>query len=118
MASPRVLYCHCAFAQVVPKDVKACVLEDLTASSCSFDAVPDLCEMSARRDPALAQIAAGGATIVACYPRAVKWLFSAAGTPLSDDTRILNMREQPAEEISAHLRQGSGGQAALAGTAV
>ena len=43
MAVPRVLYCHCAFAQVVPKDVKTRVLENLTASSCSFDAVPDLC---------------------------------------------------------------------------
>jgi len=118
MAAPRVLYCHCAFAQVVPKDVKTRVLENLTASSCSFDAVPDLCEMSARRDPALAQIAAAGTTIVACYPRAVKWLFSAAGTPLAEDARILNMREQPAEEISAHLRQGSGGQAALTGLAV
>lgn len=103
MAIPRVLYCHCAFAQVVPNDVKARVLEDLTASSCSFDAVPDLCEMSARRDPALAQIAEGGATIVACYPRAVKWLFSAAGSALPDEVRILNMREQPAEEITAAL---------------
>lgn len=103
MGAPRVLYCHCAFAQVVPKDVKAQVLERLTASSCSFDAVPDLCEMSARRDPALTQIASGDATIVACYPRAVKWLFSAAATPLPDTVRILNMREQTADEITAAL---------------
>jgi hypothetical protein len=103
MATPRVLYCHCAFAQVVPRDVKARVLETLAASSCSFDAVPDLCEMSARRDPALAQIAQGDATIVACYPRAVKWLFSAAGTPLPEGARILNMREQTVEEITAGL---------------
>jgi len=112
MATPRVLYCHCAFAQVVPKDVKARVLEELTASSCSFDAVPDLCEMSARRDPALAQIASGGATIVACYPRAVKWLFSAAAAPLPDAARILNMREQTVEEITTALALGqSAGQA-------
>lgn len=108
MATPRVLYCHCAFAQVVPKDVKGRVLEDLTSSSCSFDAVPDLCEMSARRDPALAEIASGGATIVACYPRAVKWLFSAASVPLPEGVRILNMREQTAEDITGALRQGSG----------
>jgi hypothetical protein len=103
MATPRVLYCHCAFAQVVPKDVKARVLKTLSASSCSFDAVPDLCEMSARRDPALGQMAQGDATIVACYPRAVRWLFSAAGAPLSEGTRILNMREQTAEAIAAEL---------------
>lgn len=103
MATPRVLYCHCAFAQVVPRDVKTRVLEHLAGSPCSFDAVPDLCEMSARRDAALAQIAQGGATIVACYPRAVKWLFSAAGTPLADDARVLNMRERTADEIIAEL---------------
>lgn len=103
MATSRVLYCHCAFAQVVPRDVKAGVLQALAASPCSFDAVPDLCEMSARRDPALAQIAEGGATIVACYPRAVKWLFSAAGAPLPEETPILNMREQTAEEITSTL---------------
>ena|SRR5512134_2755846 len=103
MATPRVLYCHCAFAQVVPREVKARVLETLAASSCSFDAVPDLCEMSARRDPALAQIAEPGTTIVACYPRAVKWLFSAAGTALPEGARILNMREQTAEEVISAL---------------
>jgi hypothetical protein len=108
MATPRVLYCHCAFAQVVPKDVKSHVLESLAASSCSFDAVPDLCEMSARRDPALAQIAGAGATIVACYPRAVKWLFSAAGAPLPDDVNILNMREQTADEITVALGVAEG----------
>lgn len=103
MATPRVLYCHCAFAQVVPRDVKERVLASLAESDRSFDAVPDLCEMSARRDPALAQIAADGTTIVACYPRAVKWLFSAAGTPLPEGARILNMREQPADDIVAAL---------------
>jgi hypothetical protein len=103
MATPRVLYCHCAFAQVVPKDVKAQVLDTLAVSTCSFDAVPDLCEMSARRDPSLGQLAQADTTIVACYPRAVKWLFSAAGAPLPDGARILNMREQSAEVITAEL---------------
>ena len=39
--------------------------------------------MSARRDPALKQLADGGAgKIAACYPRAGKWLFAAAQSPL------------------------------------
>ncbi len=91
--SSRVLYCHCAYAQVVPAETKSRVLEGLSASGTAFDAVPDLCEMSARRDPALAQIAStGDATIVACYPRAVRWLFNAAGCALPETVRILNMR--------------------------
>jgi hypothetical protein len=98
----RLLYCHCAFAQVVPADTKREVLDHLSASGTSFEAVPDLCEMSARRDPALAAIASDpGATIVACYPRAVRWLFSAAGTPLPEPVRILNMRTDAAGAIVA-----------------
>jgi hypothetical protein len=97
-----ILYCHCAYAQVVPAETKAAVLEQLSAAGVSFEAVPDLCEMSARRDACLAEIASTGAAIVACYPRAVRWLFEAAGAPLPPEARILNMRaEGPAEILAA-----------------
>lgn len=104
ISSRRILYCHCAYAQVVPPETKARVLEQLSASGVSFEAVPDLCEMSARRDAGLAQIASGeGATIVACYPRAVRWLFSAAGTPLPESVRVLNMRVAEASAVVSDL---------------
>lgn len=95
----RILYCHCAFAQVVPAETKTAVLEQLAGSGVSFEAVPDLCELAARRDPSLQAIAAAEKTIVACYPRAVRWLFSGAGAPLPDGVRVLNMREAQAPEI-------------------
>lgn len=99
--SRPVLYCHCAYAQVVPPETRAAVLEQLSASAASFEAVPDLCEMSAKRDPALQRIAEGGAVIVACYPRAVRWLFNAAGAPLPDGVQVLNMRTtSPAEVLT------------------
>lgn len=104
----RILYCHCAFAQVVPADVKSGVLEQLSASGASFEAVPDLCEMTARRDPALGQIVSDGPTIVACYPRAVRWMFSAAGHPLPEDTHILNMRVSGTPEILTALELPAG----------
>ena len=56
-AQPRIVYCHCAYAQVVPADVKQDVLRRLTESGTSFDAVADLCEMAARRDPWLEGVA-------------------------------------------------------------
>jgi len=96
----RILYCHCAYAQVVPIETKTAVLEQLSASGVAFDAVPDLCEMSAKRDPGLAEIAAGGGT---CYPRAVRWLFNAAGTPLPPDVAIVNMREAAPADVTAAL---------------
>ena len=97
----RILYCHCAYARVVPADVKQEVLAKLAESDLTFDAVPDLCEMSARRDPKLKELAnAGALQIIACYPRAVKWLFAAAGASLPEEgVEVLNMREQPAAAV-------------------
>ena len=97
------VYCHCAHAQVVPTDTKRAVLEALAASGQKFEAVGDLCEMSARKDPALARLVAQpGLRIVACHRRAVHWLMHAAGTTLPDQVPVLNMREQkPADIITA-----------------
>jgi len=102
---PRILYCNCTYAQVVPKEVKQAVLKKLCQSGVAFDAVADLCEMSARRDPALKRLAEGGAVkIAACYPRAVKWLFHAAKAPLPiEASEILNMRVQSADEVANAL---------------
>ena len=101
----KILYCNCTFAKVVPLDVKKDVLRRLSDSSQAFDAVADLCDMSARKDPALRKIAEGGCTkIAACYPRAVKWLFHAAGNPLPDEgIEVLNMRENSADDIVREL---------------
>lgn len=106
--TPRILYCHCQYAQVVPKEVKEAVLRKLAESEVAFEAVADLCEMSARRDPALKRLAEGGAVkIAACYPRAIKWLFHTAGTQLpAHATEVLNMRVQTAEEVCAALFNG------------
>src|SRR4029434_10526408 len=101
---PRILYCHCAYAQVVPKEVKEAVLRRLSEAGIAFEAVADLCEMSARRDRTLQRLAgedAGdGLKIAACFPRAVKWLFAAANAPLNPQaTEVLNMRVQSADEV-------------------
>ena len=102
----RILYCHCTYAQVVPKATKDAVLETLCASGVDFEACADVCEMSARKDPALKRLADGGAVkIAACYPRAVKWLFEAAGAPLpTEGVEVLNMRVESPESICAALK--------------
>jgi hypothetical protein len=104
--APAVLYCHCQYAQVVPPEVKAAVLKQLCASNLPFEAVPDLCELSARRDPSLKRLAAAGPVkIAACFPRAVKWLFAAANAPLPlGATEVVNMRNQSAAEVIAALQ--------------
>ena len=97
----RILYCHCAYAKVVPPEVKGAVLNGLSEANVEFDAVPDLCEMAAHGDTRLRELAAGGPLkIAACYPRAVKWLFAAAGAQLPEPAvRIWNMRVEQADAI-------------------
>jgi hypothetical protein len=99
------LYCHCAYAKVIPTEVKDQVLAGLAASDAAFETVPDLCEMSAQRDPALQQLAQlGDLRIAACYPRAVRWLFAAAGAPLAKQgVEICNMRVASAEQVVQRL---------------
>lgn len=105
-----ILYCRCAYAKVLPEDVKDQVLERLIDSGQPFESVSDLCEMSARKDPGLIALSQQkGLRIVACYPRAVKWLFSAAGAPIdpasieSGDIEVLNMRTDSADSVCSKL---------------
>ena len=105
MNPPVLLFCNCQYAQVVPEDVKRAVLKRLCDSGQPFDAVPDLCELSARKDPVLARIAASDSIkIAACFPRAVKWLFHSAGSPLSPErTEVINMRSLNADQCIESL---------------
>jgi hypothetical protein len=105
---PTLLYCRCAYAQVVPQGVKDEVLRRLCDSGQSFESVSDLCEMAAHRDPCLKAIAAaagnGGLRIAACHSRAVRGLFRQAACQLpAEGVEVLNMREQTAEEVSGKM---------------
>ena len=98
-----ILYCRCAYAQVVPEETKNAVLQRLCESGQPFTAVSDLCEMSARRDPRLQELAKeSGWKIAACHERAVRWLFHAAEAPL-EQAEIVNLRELDAETAFAQL---------------
>lgn len=104
---PKVLYCRCAYAQVVPDHVKDEVLKGLCDSETTFETVSDLCEMAARKDPRLSELLKDGPVkIAACYPRAVKWLFHNAEVDFpdnEDEVQVLNMREDAAENILDEL---------------
>jgi Pyruvate/2-oxoacid:ferredoxin oxidoreductase delta subunit len=107
--NPRILFCNCAYYQIIPDDIKSKVLAALENSGIDFEAVTDLCEMSAKNDPILKSLAEEkGSKIIACFPRAVKWLFNAGGAPLlQKSVEILNMRTSTAEEIISQLLDGT-----------
>lgn len=104
----RILFCSCAYYDVVPQDTKERVFHSLCQSGVSVEAVADLCGLIAGGDPRLGDWArAQSLSIVACYPRAIRWLFEAAGTPLRGErTRLFNMRTQSAEEILGEVLAG------------
>jgi hypothetical protein len=109
---PRILYCHCAYAKVLPPEVKTAVLNGLSEANVEFDAVPDLCQMAAQRDARLAELAALGPgealRIAACYPRAVRWLFASAGAELPEHAvRVWNMRVETADAVMDGLLSSS-----------
>lgn len=117
--SPRILYCRCAYAQVVPQEVKDGVLEGLAASEVAFESVPDLCELAARRDPHLVELARGPGPlrIAACWPRAVRGLFALADAPLPEEgVTFLNMRTDTARQVVAGLGLVGAGDAGGART--
>lgn len=113
--APQILYCNCSHSAVVPADVKRTVLAALSASGAAVVTVADLCGMAAQRDPTLGRFAAAAdLTIIACHPRAVRWLFHAAGAPLPGrGIGFLNMRTQTAAEIIACLPKTPGTGKAL-----
>lgn len=113
-AEAPIVYCHCAYAQVLPEDVKEDVLRQLCESGRPFESVADLCEMSARQDPALVRIASTpGVKIAACYRRAVKWLFASGGADLPDEVAVINMREENAQSVVQALLSINGQPVAI-----
>jgi len=106
MSEPaKILYCRCAYAQVVPQSVKDAVLAGLCDSGVAFESVADLCEMAAHRDPRLQALSQSGPLrIAACFPRVVNGLFTQASCTLpKEGVEILNMRAETAEEIVGKL---------------
>jgi NAD-dependent dihydropyrimidine dehydrogenase PreA subunit len=102
-----ILFCHCAFANILPGGVKQEVLQALKESGLSFIDVPDLCKLAARKSQLLAELAgAARLTIAACHPRAIRWLLASGGASLRDGSaEFLDMRGASAEQILPSIRK-------------
>jgi len=104
--SSYVIYCNCRHFEIVPEEVKTAVSDGLVANGIGFEAVGDLCELSARGAPELLRWSkCDNLKIIACYRRTVKWLFHAGGAQLPDSAEVFNMRTSGAEDIISSLRE-------------
>ncbi len=106
---PRVVLCGCDHYDIIPRASREQILAGLRQSGVTLEVVPDLCGLAANRDLRLKTWADGAPlTIVACFARAVRWLFHAAGVPLNGQARLFNMRTQAPEEIIRGLMKDNG----------
>lgn len=97
------MVCRCANRQdVIPPHTREALENSLRESGVLL--VDDLCGLAAENSPLLAEFAAQtGAVVVACYARAVRALFAAAGCTLAEDASIYNARTTEAGEILAQI---------------
>jgi Pyruvate/2-oxoacid:ferredoxin oxidoreductase delta subunit len=115
-----VLICLCSYEQVLPPEAAAQVVAAVRHAGRDCHVTADLCGLAAAGDPLLAKLSkAEELTVVACHPRAVRWLFAAGGAPLDEQrAKLVNLRTQtPGEALSAvgvePLPHGPDGRAAL-----
>jgi Pyruvate/2-oxoacid:ferredoxin oxidoreductase delta subunit len=90
---------------MVSETARARLAEVLGSAGISFESIGDLCELAANKDPVLAAWAnTDQLKIVACFRRAVKWLFARAGASLDDDrVELFNARTGDIDEIISAL---------------
>ena len=110
----NILLCTCEHFHAVSDQTVAAARSALQAVDGTVEEVGDLCGLAARQDGRLARVASSGPlAVVACYPRAVRWMFAAAGAPLDDERTVLfNMHTQGPEAVAAALSAPASGPAA------
>lgn len=102
---PLVIFCCCVHYDIIPAAVKEQTLNSLLRTGLDAEVVDDLCGLTANRDPRLQSwVRTPSLAVVACFPRAIRWLFHAAGAPVPNgQVRFFNMRTQSAEQIVREL---------------
>lgn len=104
-----ILFCKCVHYDVILPIVREQVLRGISGIGADVQVVDDLCGLAAHQDPRLrAWAQRSSLAIVACFPRAIRCLFHAAGVPLPEQTRFFNMRTQSPEEITRELMMDDG----------
>lgn len=99
-----VLFCRCAYSDVMPAEMRTALADAFESCGSDVRVIDDLCALAAEANPLLKDLARETElTVVACYPRAVRWLFHRAGVQLPEQTRFLNMRTRDARSILAEL---------------
>jgi Pyruvate/2-oxoacid:ferredoxin oxidoreductase delta subunit len=108
----RIVLCQCKAAGLIPEAIYRAVRQSLENSQRQVVCIDDLCALAARKDDRLARWVQEPLTVVACYERAVRALFSYAGQTLSESAAVLNLRAAgSADEIICRMPTALSGPA-------
>ena len=114
-----IFYCKCEGDEQLGDENRDKISNFLMKSGLEYVEVGDFCDQVAGAASLIEKLTEKSSlTIIACFPRAVEWLFYAAGVGVKDkDVTYFNMREQDAETIIAGLLKncelGQGGGAIM-----
>ena len=99
-----VIFCQCKNAQIIPCEIREAINDWFSKNQIAYTCVDDLCGLAAGKDSRLHEWAAENTVIIACFERAVRWLFAIAGAELKSGVQILNQRTQSAPEMIDRLK--------------
>ena len=89
-----IVFCTCSFRKLIPEEAIHEVVGALEQSGRDYLLVDDLCRISAKDKEMLFGLS--GCDVVACYSRAVKALFDAAGSKAG---KVFNLRAKQSGEV-------------------
>ena len=98
----RIIYCRCIYSEILSKQSRELFQTVLDSSQYNITTVDDLCSLAAKKDSKLINLLEEeNLTLIACHPRAVKWLLSSAGVGIDQlkTIRYFNLMKQPMLEI-------------------
>lgn len=106
-----IIICQCQNARLIPESAIRRVSEILENASQPVVCVDDLCAMAAKKDPLLREWASQDELVIcACFPRAVRSLFSHAKAALPESTTVVNLQTEKPKEGLAGLALEDGNQ--------
>ncbi len=83
MVYNKIIYCRCAYNNSISEESRELFKKILLSSGKEVLVLDDICELAAKKNNKLITfLKDGGVSIVACHPRAVKWLLARTGIEL------------------------------------
>lgn len=103
-----ILFCKCVGTDIIQDEERNLISGFLANSGLEYIEVSDFCDQATIAPDWLEKLkSCSYLAVIACYPRALNWLFHVAGIPKKVNIKYFNLREHKAAAIIAELKQNS-----------